>query len=876
MKDIKLLLEKVRINRERELEKEVKIFLDLKKLNDGTPKGEEQNLVATEKKTTERNSLDSHINYVRKKMNNLRRKTVFEQSYYRNVINCYDHSEHYKEILKYTPVDFSGIQEPELKKAITDRENLLSFYYAYLVRKTCEPNFLKCVHNYFVRSLTYSSLEKNLFFNFLSANLCVLAECIKQVEVLLVENENKNLAQLLQQCRDILLDVYRELCTLQGMDKEITKVQLVVVEENHDLLNSLVKYFPFLDEHFGKSGEGTSRHDTLIKKLYGIYAFIYVFSNVFYLSSLSVSRAKVGQHLPVKGMPKEFSESNLNNHLQRFAMYQMYIEQYAKGDFMELNEKMLFLLSREMLAQKGSINYTWDDILHNLNSLKNATALQSEFFAASGVKKIDNPTKGKDEKSKDSISNCNVNHVERNPPILPCIHQFFYIGIDFDKTIIKKDSYSAFFKILQKHYFKQNVTKGNDTLTEEDIYFFDNFSLEKMKNKPEPTTQEKIQYIHKLGQWFVIKELEILEELKKDQEKKEHVYSQSYYYYMNQVDRVHVTYSMLLSYYDVFKGVDVDVLNNLISEHYERFELSDYFLEVFLHLLNYKMDNRDSFYFDIITLNLKKQICLYTIRNNLLKLKGGEGSTFSPVPPPRHTKEGRVFQNEDDYYETFKKYFHVYYSKTHTYDKAQRKYTGAFEYNRLKIKHSEYQPRKNGNDGQGEVFQGEKPHGETSPDEIERVSLCSFYDKTLIKTRVCSILHNINHKLSAFIGDSLIDLDAMLHSDIAILVGHNELLISFCEKHNIIIKPLVCAAAKIEFLARRKGGLTKSTNGSAIISNDATTDVESTINCSANKISTLTDDERTGELNDLYDEGEKIIYSTQSWLEIGIFFFGDI
>ncbi|GAB68487.1 hypothetical protein PCYB_133610 [Plasmodium cynomolgi strain B] len=843
MKDVKLLLEKLRISRERELEREVKIFLELKKLSDGTPKGDEQNAVATEKgangvsMASDANSPDSYINYVRKKINSVRRKTVFEHSYYRNALNCYDHSEHYKEVIKYTPSDIQETHKSDMKKAIIHREdNHQTFYYSYLVRKYCERNFLNCVHNYFIRSLTYSFLEKNFFFNFLSANLCVLDRCIKQVEVLSVETENENLAHLLNRCRDVILGVYKELATLHGMEKQITEVQMVVDDkETHDVRSSLVKYFPFLDNRFGKSSEGGSRHDIHMKELYGVYAFIYVFSNVFYVSSLA----------------------------------------YAKADFMELNETMLYFLSRERMAQKGGSNHMWSDILQDLNTLKNATALQSEFFAASAVKQIGGH----------SQVNPNVNHVTRdNPPLRPCIHQFFYIGIDFDKTIIKKDSYSAFFKILEKHYFKQSVRKGKDNLTKEDVSFFDNFSFEKMKNKPEPTTQEKVEYIHKMGHWFVLKEMEILEMLKKDQANKAEVYSKSYYYYLNQVDKVHVTYSMLLSYYDVFKDVDVDVLNKLISEHYERFELNDYFLEVFLHLLNHKMENRDSFYFDIITLNLKKQICLYTIRNNLLKVRDGEGTTLPLPPPPPRSKQGTRSQEEEgmpsqkevgmpphnevgtrsqeDYYRTFKNYFHVYYSKTHTYDKNQRKYTGAFEYSRLKIKHDDYQLRRDGSTNGGR---------ETSQGVIENVSLCSFYDKTLIKTRVCSLLSDINHKLSAFIGDSLIDLDAMLHSDIAILVGHNELLISFCEKHNIVIKPLVCAAAKIELLARRRGGLTSSSSGATGSSNGPT----SSRNDGTAEVAPPTD-QREEELNDLYDEKEKVIYSTESWLEIGIFFFGDL
>ncbi|EUD65919.1 hypothetical protein C922_03643 [Plasmodium inui San Antonio 1] len=917
MKDVKLLLEKLRISREKELEREVKIFLELKRLSDGTPKGDEQNAVATERDAngvTNPNGVNNsiggnnsigadtpdsyvnYLNYVKKKINNVRRKTVFEKSYYRNVLNCYDHSEHYKEVIKYTAHELQVTPQSELKKAILQRENLLTFYYAYLVRKHCERNFLKCVHNDFIRSLTYTYLEKNLFFNFLSANLCVLSRCIKCVEVLSEETSNENLTHLLNQCRDVILGVYRELATLRGKDKQIETAQLVVdPKESDDVFSSLVKYFPFLNEPSGKSSEGgENRHDAHMKDLYGVYAFIYVFSNVFYVSSLAVSRAKVGRHLPVTGMPNCYADNQLSgnvdkntdihfsNHLSgdlhRFAMYRMCIEQYAKGDFMELNETMLYFLSRERMAQKGDSrdsNHTWGDILHDLNALRNATALQSQFFAAIAAKPIIG----------DSPVHSNVNDAASDPPLLPCINHFFYIGIDFDKTIIKKDSYSAFFKILEKNYYKESVRPGKDTLTEEEIFFFDNFSLDKMQNKPEPTTQERIEWLHKMGQWFVLKEVAILEELKRDRENREEVYSESYYYYLNQVDKIHITYSMLLSYYDMFKDVDVDVLNGLISEHYERFQLNDYFLEVFLHLLNHKMENKDSFYFDIITLNLKKQICLYTIRNNLLKVKEGEGITLPLSPPSPWSKEGAPFQNregaasQEDYYHTFKKYFHVYYSKTHTYDKGQRKYTGSFDYNRLKIKHGEYQPRRDGNDDGGK-----NPNG-----VIEKVSLCSFYDKTLIKTRVCSLLRHINHKLSAFIGDSLIDLDAMLHSDIAILVGHNELLISFCEKHNIVIKPLVCAAAKIELLTRRRGGLTTSMNGAdrriteastslnraTPSSNDATTDVTPTTNFTANKMAPLTE-ERDEELNDLYDEREKVIYSTESWLEIGIFFFGDV
>ncbi|KJP89792.1 hypothetical protein AK88_00500 [Plasmodium fragile] len=845
MKDVKLLLEKLRINREREFEREVKIFLELKKLSDGTPKGDDESTVGIEKDANgvnSRNGTNSPLdvnspngasNYVRKKINSLRKKTVFEQSYYRNVLNCYDQSDHYKEVIKYTPYDFQGAQETDSKKAITQSENLLIFYYAYLVRKYCERNFLMCVHNDFIRSLTYTCLEENLFLKFVSINLGVLAKCIKQVEVVSEETENENLVQLMNRCRGVMRGVYNELASLQGKDKTNEAAQLVVDGddgESHHVCSSLKKYFPFLDEPCGKGIQEGSANDAHMKKVYEIYAFVYVFASIFYVTSLAISKAKVGRYLPIRGMPHDCADSRVQSDLQRFAMYRMFIEQYAKGDFMQLNQAMLYFLSRErLLTQKEGMSHTCGDILECLNVLRNATALQSEFFAASRVKEVgSHPT-----------DNPHVNYIGSGPsPRVPFINHFFHVAIDFDKTIIKKDSYSAFFKILEKHYFKESVRTGKETLTEEDITFFNNFSLEEMKNKPKPTTQEKIEYIHKLGHWFSLQELDILENLKKDQEKKEQVYSKSYYHFLNEVDKVHVNYSMLLSYYDVFKDVQVDVLNSLISEHYERFELNEFFLEVFLHLLNYKMENRDSFYLDVITLNLKKQICLYTIRNNLLKVRGGTFA-LSPPPPP----SSATAPTEEDYYQTFKKYFHVYYSKTHTYDKGQRKYTGEFEYNRLKIKHGEYQPG-GGND----------------VGTIEKVSLSSLYDKTLIQTKVCSLLRHVNHKLSAFIGDSLIDLDAMLHADIAILIGHNELLITFCEKHNIIIKPLVCAAAKIEMLARAR---------------NATSDVTPATNGTANKnVSPI--DQRGEELKDLYDEKEKVIYSTESWLEIGIFFFGHV
>ncbi|KMZ78210.1 hypothetical protein PVIIG_02209 [Plasmodium vivax India VII] len=880
MKDVKLLLEKLRISRERELEREVRILLELKKLSDGTNKADEQGAANGGSDTnggsvancsSGANCPDGYLHYVRKKLNGVRRKTLFEQSYYRNALNCYDHAEHYSKVLKNTPNHLQGGSEPEWKKEIIQREDLLTFFHAYLVRKYCERNFLKCVHNDFVRSITYTSLEKDLFFNFVSASRCVLARCLQKVEVLSVETQNETLAQLLNRCKNVILGVQRELAALQERDKQIAKEQLVVAdEETNDLCSSLAKYFPFLDERFGES-----RHNAHVKELYGVYAFVYVFSNVFYVSSLAVGGAKAGRlsgelsgdevgetinHVSDdlhRVASHRFSSHRLSAH--HFSLYRTLIEQFAGGDFMELNETMLYFLSRG-----GSSNS--DDILHNLNALRKATSLQSDFFAAMGGKQIGGHSQKKDH-TNDCTVNQKTNHIarEEHPPLSPCINHFFYIGIDFDKTIIKKDSYSAFFKILEKHYFKQSVRRGKDTLTEEDISFFDSFSLEKMKDKPEPTIQERIEYIHKLGHWFVRKELEILEELKKDQESKAEAYSKSYYYYLNQVDRVHVNYSMLLSYYDVFKDVDVDVLNGLISEHYERFELNDYFLETFLHLLSHKMSNRDSFYFDVITLNLKKQICLYTIRNSLMRLRDGEEEhqPISVQQPPTHEPLPLPAPLPEDYYRTFKKYFRVYYSKTHTYDKRLRKYTGSFEYNRLKIKHEEYQPRRDGSTGGGE----DPPQG-----VIEKVSLCSFYDKTVIKTRVCSLLGQVNHKLSAFIGDSLIDLDAMLHSDVAILVGHNELLISFCRKHNIVIKPLVCAAAKIELLARSRGAI--SSNGGTT-NNDAASCNGTATHGAGNKFAPLTD-QRDEQLNDLYDEREKVIYSTESWLEIGIFFFGDL
>ncbi|SOV82778.1 conserved Plasmodium protein, unknown function [Plasmodium reichenowi] len=480
----------------------------------------------------------------------------------------------------------------------------------------------------------------------------------------------------------------------------------------------------------------------------------------------------------------------------------------------------------------------------------------------------------------DNIINDHINN-------LKCIDEFFHISIDFDKTIIKKDSYSFFYKLLCKHY---NIKKPKDIeLTQEETDFFENMNIENIhkENKKNYTYEERINYIYKISKWYIIKENKLLKELQEKQDIS-NVYSDSYYYYLKKFDQINITHSALISYYDILKDVDINAINSLIYDYYDRFQLNDYFLDVFLRFIQYKQQNNDDFFFDIITLNFKKQIVLYTLQNNIMKLENEHPFNVNTRKASDNNDNNNNDNNNDNhiddddnnnndnhsdddnnnnnnyydyckdnhrdshndkvkhkYYQTFKKYFNVYYSKMYSYDKEKNVYTGGFEYNKLKIKHKNYN---------------------YSSNKVDYVTILSLFDKTVVRKKVCTIIKNTNHKLSCFIGDSIIDLDAMLSTDIPILLGCNQLVLTFCKKHNIVIKPLIFAAAKIELLKMKKNKTENKSN----TKDERTRDINNNEQHESNSII----DQREKELSEIYDENKKVIYATESWLEIGTFFFG--
>ncbi|EWC73991.1 hypothetical protein C923_05310 [Plasmodium falciparum UGT5.1] len=509
----------------------------------------------------------------------------------------------------------------------------------------------------------------------------------------------------------------------------------------------------------------------------------------------------------------------------------------------------------------------------------------------------------------DNIINDHINN-------LKCIDEFFHISIDFDKTIIKKDSYSFFYKLLCKHY---NIKKPKDIeLTQEETDFFENINIENIhkENKTNYTYEERINYIYKISKWYIIKENKLLKELQEKEDISD-VYSDSYYYYLKKFDQINITHSVLISYYDILKDVDINAINCLIYDHYDNFQLNDYFLDVFLRFIQYKQHNNNTFFFDIITLNFKKQIVLYTLQNNIMKLENEHPFNVTTSEATYNNDNNNNDNNNDNnnndnnndnyckdnhsdhnnnndnyckdnhsdhnnnndnyckdnhsdhnnnnndnyckdngrdshndqvkhkYYQTFKKYFNVYYSKMYSYDKEKNVYTGEFEYDKLKIKHKNY----NG-----------------SSNKVDYVTILSLFDKTVVRKKVSTIIKNTNHKLSCFIGDSIIDLDAMLSTDIPILLGCNQLVLTFCKKHNIVIKPLIFAAAKIELLKMKKNKTESKSNTKG----ERTVHIHKNEQHESNSII----DQREKELSEIYDENKKVIYATESWLEIGTFFFG--
>ncbi|SBS87460.1 conserved Plasmodium protein, unknown function [Plasmodium ovale] len=954
MKDFKLLLEKLRLRGEREFEKDVKILLDIKKyrddiraLNREKGESEKQNLSVIMK------SLNSSIAYVEKVYSYLKRRTLFEHSYYNNVLNSYHKSGYYDEIM-YSEVqgEIQGELASEQK-----RDQLMNFFHMYLMRKYCERSFYKCLHSRFARSITYNYLEKSEFHSYIESDVYFLYSYMQTFAYILLKNDTLNM-YLIKICSEMISKTYAELSILRGKIKH--KNVMLLDDKQYVPHNSLLKYVYFIIEHLCKN-----KNYDYLNVLNGIYSCIYVFSNVYYTCGLSFNKAKAEMYIREKeSLKNSDKKSNTQDDEEdTFNDYYRYIEQYANQDFMELNEMLLYFISKEKLKR---VHCSINDIMRDFNIVKHTTNLEKLFFmevfvggecpvrqkekynsirmdiykricdmtgkcplymevAPEGEKgnithfdnmstkeigySLQNLVNHSDDiitsnSEANSLEDCFYNHLffekakfniddvffnknvntiditgeiefvkdfscpekiekesflklfndnyDEDENYLRCIDEFYHISIDFDKTIIKKDSYSFFFKMLEKKYYNYNKHK-DIILTEEDIFFFNNFTIEQMNGKKDYCVDERMESLHKISQWFTMREKSILNELHEMKNISE-PYSNSYYYYLNLVDKLHLNYSKLLAYYDILKDVDVDVINDLINDYYEKFELNDHFLEIFLYLMNYKQNNKETFYFDIITLNFKKKICLYVIRNNLLKLKCDTKKETSADENAivSHNASGNICKETDkaaakeadNWYALLKENFNVYYSKTHTYDKEKRKYTGNFEYDRLKIKHNNYGQSNN----------------------VERLTFASLFDKTLIRSKVCSLLTNINHKLSSFIGDSLIDLDAMLSTDIPILLGHNDLVIAFCEKHNILIKPLVFAAAKIELLRKKR------TNNSM---------QEGTERKYANEGSTCDKFEvvlagRDKHLNEIYDEKQKVIYSTESWLEIGVFLFGNI
>ncbi|CRG95725.1 conserved Plasmodium protein, unknown function [Plasmodium gallinaceum] len=945
MKDIKLLIEKIKINREIEFEKDVKLLLDMKKYNDAlnhSNKNDKENYMNSK-------NFNNSIGYVEKIYNEIKKKTIFEHSYYNNLINNYNKSSYYNTIMNYNTVSDKN-------------ENLINFFHMYLIRKYCEKNYYICLHNRFIRSITYSYLEKKNFLKYIDSDLYFLYSYIKTFSYILLKNENLNM-YLIKLCSEIMSIIYEKLNLLRT--KATYKNVQLYDEENYIPHNNLIKYIYFVVEFLCKN-----ENYNYLNILYGVYSCIYVFSNVYYTCALSFNNLKAENYI------KKKKDENKNYDEDNFILYYKYINEYSNCDFMRLNEMLLYFISKEKLKN----NCNFNDILKDFNIVKYTTILQRMFFMEifsknnndliynekfkfirinifkkiysifdrcplylelpledknlcdkyinekekkfyinNNSNKMQNVINDLKQNSEDENKSCldnkevhhyffeeakfniddmffkkylnntikeNINNNENIGTIcksitdnninknidnstnnwhsekeyflkmfndnylekkhyLECINEFCFIGIDFDKTITKKDSYFFFFKLLKKYY---NYKNTEVKLTQDDISFFDNFSVEQMKNKKEFSPEERMDYLCKISQWIVLKEKNFLKQL----EEKNNIsdaFSDSYYYFLKIINDSIVKESLLLSYYDIFKDVNIDIINKTINESYEELELNDYFMETFLNLISFKQKNPQDFYFDIITLNFKKELCSFLLKNTLIKLDklnfnqklNSINNTYTEEEYYKKKNDKNLssqFNNNDenktnDYYNSFKKYFNIYYCKSYIYDKKKRKYTGEYKNNQLKIKYNKY----------------------SNENKIEKVSLNSVFDKTLIKNKVCSLLKNKDHKLSCFIGDSLFDIDIMLNVDIPILLGNNNIFIKFCEKHNILIKPLVLAGAKIEFLKLKNKH-------------------NENVNMKEGFMSIRK--EREKQINEIYDENNKIIYYAESWMEICIFLFGNI
>lgn len=441
-----------------------------------------------------------------------------------------------------------------------------------------------------------------------------------------------------------------------------------------------------------------------------------------------------------------------------------------------------------------------------------------------------------------------------------CIDYFCYIGIDFDKTITVKDSYSYLHKMIIECYGEPVVKKVQLTLTEEEIHFFDNILTVSWEGKKEFSKEERILYLAKINRWFSLKEEEILQEL---QNKKDvsNIYDESYSHFLQLIDHLNYRYTALTSYYDLVKDVEIDKLNQAIFEKYEDLKLRDYFLNFFLNAVNYKQKRKErDFYFDVITLNCMETLCLSAIKNNLKKTilanvdaddgvvcfkgkeekgkeKDKEKEKQNDIMSRNGNDHGNNNINDDgEWFQKIKKHFNIYYSKSYECDKEKVKYTGFIDNMELEIHSSNY----------------------SDDTKVEKMRFRSLYDKTKILKTVHSFIKNKNNKLTCFIGDSLYDLDVLLSVDIPIIIGRCKMLSVFCEKHNIVIKPLILAAAKLEYIVN---------------TNQKKREPMEQINM-LQRLHNLKN-ERNEALVDIFDEHKKVFYSAQGWLEIGIFFFGN-
>ncbi|CAD2093466.1 conserved Plasmodium protein, unknown function [Plasmodium vinckei lentum] len=892
MKDINLLIERLKISREKEFEKDLKILLEINSHNYKTSvqNDEKKDNLLNEKQ------LSSYITHIKNAHDDIKDKTIFENSYFSNILNCYHKSEQYNDVM-----NFKVNSNITNDKSSICNENLVNFFHMYLIRKYSEIEYYKWLYSDFSKIFLFKSTGENCRNKYLNSYKCFLYVYSKIVEYILLKNEGMN-DNLTQFCKDTLLKTSEELESLSKMSKQDIHSNLTPNNVN------LIKYAYFIIELLCKDN-----NTNCLSILYALYSYIYLLSNFFYICSLK-HNSKKWERKTQGNINADSTVTNTTNCLNKnenvdnsklTCPHYNHMLKYGESKFMELNEMMLYFISKKGL-EKTDCNI--GNIIKDLNIFKYSTYLKknafSEIFLNSQnnyeemcakyenimneifqkicnfsdisplyLDKLPNNKEGNG-KCVETVKEClkkvnfdttpfdksefnvdtdlfknHLNKINIKDENTICdeknnflkyfnnnenkelnnfsgfINEFNYVAIDFDKTITKEDTYYMLFKLLVSNFYKCDPS-GNLDLSPEEINLYQNMNIGMLNdnNNNAFSVEEKCLYLKKIGKWYNIYEYNIIKELT---EKKDisAPYSDSYYYFLKEIGKLHKNYSMLLSYYGIFKDINVDEINSLIDKNYELFPLNDYFLEVLLKFINFKNENKNEFYFDVVTLNFKKQICMYTIRNNLIKYTKGCEET-------KDYSEKDLQLIKQNYYAELKKHFNIYYLKNHNYDKDTRKYKGTYEYNKLKIKHSHY------NKG----------------DTIEKACISSIFDKALIINKVSSLLNNSNQKLTAFIGDSLIDIEAMLVVDIPILIGNNKFLLTFCEKHDILIKPLAFAAEKIEYLKRQR---------SANTSNKSNTQEETKSNTNQAH-------------NKPFDNSKKILYSTESWAEIGIFFFGNI